>query len=141
MMMAARGGLPLLARSCAPTHADVLGPYYKPGAPVRSQVGSGHVLKGTVRAASDCAPVAGARIEFWLTGADGRYADDHRATVLSDAQGHYWFESSFPVPYAGAQPHIHVRVTAKGYRTLATRYFPPARQGEGAFDLVLVRVR
>ena len=92
MVMASRGSLQLLARSCAPTHADVLGPYYKPGAPVRSQVGSGHVLKGTVRAASDCAPVAGALIEVWLTGADGRYTDDRRATVLSDADGHWKIE-------------------------------------------------
>jgi protocatechuate 3,4-dioxygenase beta subunit len=141
VLMTSRGGPPVLARSCTPTRADLLGPYYKPGAPVRSHVGSGYILTGTVRAASDCAPVALARLEFWLTGPDGRYTDDRRATVLSDAQGHYRFESSFPAPYAGVQPHIHVRVSAKGYRTLATRYFPPARQPEGTFDLVLVRAR
>ncbi len=141
VLMVTCGGPPVLARSCAPTRPDLVGPYYKPGAPVRSRVGSGYVLTGTVRAASDCTPVAGARMEFWLTGPDGRYTDDRRATMLSDAQGHYRFESNFPAPYSGAQPHIHVRVTAKGYRTLATRYFPKARQTEGTFDLVLVRVR
>lgn len=128
-------------RSCAATRADVVGPYYKPDAPVRSKVGSGHVLQGTVRAAPTCAPIPGARIEFWLTGAGGRYTDDLRATVLADAQGRYRFESSFPVRYADAQPHIHIKVSAKGYRTVVTRYFPQARQHGGAFDLVLVRAK
>ena len=140
-LTAVRASPPVSARACPPTRADIVGPYYKAGAPVRSEVGSGHVLKGTVRAASDCAPIAGARIEFWLTGAGGRYTDDLRATVLADAQGRYRFASSFPVRYADAQPHIHIKVTAKGYRTLATRYFPPAGRPEGIFDLVVVRAR
>ncbi len=127
--------------SCAPTHPDLLGPYYKPNAPMRSMVGSGHVLLGTVRSASGCAPIAGARIEFWLTGPGGVYTDDHRATVMSGARGQYRFESSFPAPYPGASPHIHVRVRATGYRALATRYFPKAGQTVGRFDLVLVPVR
>jgi protocatechuate 3,4-dioxygenase beta subunit len=129
------------AQPCVATRPDVMGPYYKPNAPVRSSVGSGYVLTGTVRSAADCAPIAGARIEFWLTRPDGVYTDDHRATVLSGARGEYRFESTFPAPYPGASPHIHIRVSARGFRTVATRYFPTTRRTSGTLDLVLIRVR
>jgi hypothetical protein len=52
--------------SCKPTEPDMLGPFYEPGAPVRTSVGSGYVLSGTVLAAEECKPVPNARVEFWL---------------------------------------------------------------------------
>src|SRR3712207_128714 len=39
---------------CKPTQPDMLGPFYEPDAPVRTSVGSGYVLSGTVLAADDC---------------------------------------------------------------------------------------
>src|SRR5512143_2589901 len=42
-----------------PTESDMLGPFYKPDAPVRSSVGKGYVLSGVVRSSKDCAPVKG----------------------------------------------------------------------------------
>jgi protocatechuate 3,4-dioxygenase beta subunit len=80
----------------------------------------------------------GARIEFWLTGPDGRYDDDHRAAVISGQSGAYRFESNFPVSYASRPPHIHVRVTAPGYRTLVTQHYPAAATNQANLDLVLV---
>jgi hypothetical protein len=53
---------------CKPTPPDALGPFYQPGAPVRDRVGKGYVLRGVVRSADNCAPLAGARLEFWLAG-------------------------------------------------------------------------
>ena len=125
------------AAGCPPTRADMLGPFYEPGAPVRSQVGRGHVLTGVVQSARDCRALAGARIEFWLAGPSGEYGDAWRATVAADAQGRYRFESHVPPPYTGRPPHIHIRVTAGGHRVLVTQYYPPARSTEGRFDLVL----
>src|SRR5918999_2255256 len=52
--------------NCKPTQPDMLGPFYEPGAPVRSSVGSGYVLSGTVLGAQECKPLPNARIEFWL---------------------------------------------------------------------------
>ena len=49
---------------CDPTPPDMLGPYYEPDAPVRTSVGSGHVLSGAVLAAGSCEPIPDARIEF-----------------------------------------------------------------------------
>src|SRR3990172_4143851 len=40
--------------SCKATEPDMLGPFYKPGAPVRSSVGMGYVLKGTVKSSKNC---------------------------------------------------------------------------------------
>jgi protocatechuate 3,4-dioxygenase beta subunit len=56
---------------CKPTQPDMLGPFYEPGAPVRSSVGSGYVLSGTVLAAEECKPIPNAKIEFWLANPRG----------------------------------------------------------------------
>lgn len=123
---------------CRPTPPDMLGPFYKSGAPLRSSVGKGYVLAGTVRSAAACSPIAKVRIEFWLTGPDGRYGDEYRATVFSDRSGTYRFESNAPRPYFGRPPHIHIRVTAAGHRTLVTQHYPEAGASRAEFDLVLV---
>lgn len=125
-------------QSCAPTPPDALGPFYEPGAPVRDRVGEGHVLRGVVRSSRDCSPIPGARIEFWLAGPDGQYADAYRATVFSSPDGAYRFTSHFPPSYGGRPPHIHIRITALGYQTLVTQYYPQPGQTEGILDLVLI---
>jgi protocatechuate 3,4-dioxygenase beta subunit len=134
-------GAPALAGSCPPTRPDALGPFYKPGAPVRSSVGEGYELRGVVKSTDGCSPIAGARIELWLAGPDGRYDDDHRATVVSSEDGTYAFESNVPPAYGSRPPHIHVRVTAAGHRTLVTQHYPAAGHRSGVFDLVLVPAR
>ena len=128
---------PLAAPACPPTSGDMLGPFYEPNAPVRSKVGTGHVLRGTVRSAADCRAIPGARVELWLAGPDG-YDDAHRATVIADAEGAYRFESERPRPYERRPPHIHVRVAHPGYRTLVTQHYPQPGRDEAMFDLVLV---
>jgi protocatechuate 3,4-dioxygenase beta subunit len=52
--------------NCKPTQPDMLGPFYEPGAPVRTSVGSGYVLSGAVLGAEECKAISNARIEFWL---------------------------------------------------------------------------
>ena len=122
---------------CPPTPAGPLGPFYEPGAPERSKVGEGYLLTGTVQSSEDCRPISEAQLEFWLAGPNGQYDEAHRATVFSDAAGRYTFECNFPPQYSVRPPHIHLRVTARGFRTLVTQHYPVAGQTEGNFDLVL----
>src|ERR671910_607770 len=123
---------------CKPTQPDMLGPFYEPGAPVRTSVGSGYVLSGTVLGAAECKPIPKARIEFWLANPKGDYDDAHRATVLAGQRGRYRLESNVPVSYGGRPPHIHVRVIAPGYEELVTQHYPERGQRKANFDLVLV---
>lgn len=123
---------------CTPTEPDALGPFYKPDAPVRSHVGTGYVLTGTVRSVADCMPVSGSRVEFWLAGPDGEYADAYRATVFSDRSGAFRFESHIPPAYYGRPQHIHLRVSAAGFRTLVTQHYPEKGRTAAVFDLVIM---
>ncbi len=131
---AAGGG----SADCKPTQPDMLGPFYEPGAPVRTSVGSGYVLSGTVLAAAECQPIPNARIEFWLANPQGEYDDAHRATVFAGPRGGYRLESNVPVSYGGRPPHIHVRVRAPGFEELVTQHYPERGQRKANFDLVLV---
>ena len=124
--------------ACKPTQSDMLGPFYEPGAPVRTSVGSGYVLSGNVLATAECKPIPNARIEFWLANPRGDYDDAHRATVLAGKRGEYGFESNVPVSYGGRPPHIHVRVRASGFEELVTQHYPERGQRKANFDLVLV---
>ena len=124
--------------NCKPTQPDMLGPFYEPGASVRTSVGSGYVLSGAVLASDECEPIRSAQIEFWLVNPRGEYDDAHRATVLAGERGGYRFESNVPVSYGGRPPHIHVRVRAPGYEELVTQHYPERGQRKANFELVLV---
>ena len=132
---------PSSAATCKPTREDALGPFYVPNAPVRTKVGTGHVLTGVVRSSRDCHAIRGARIEFWQAGPQGEYGAAWRATMFSRRDGSYRFEGPFPPPYSGRPSHIHIRVSASGFRTLVTQYYPRRGQKRGRFELVLVPAR
>jgi len=138
------------AKTCRPTSAthaiESQNPNYRPGAPVRWSVGEGHVLTGVVRSGATCRAVAHARIELFQIAPNGRYSNGvtswaGRATLFSRTDGTYRFESPFPERYGGNRPHIHLHVTADGYRPLYTTYFPRAGETSGRLDLVLVEER
>jgi protocatechuate 3,4-dioxygenase beta subunit len=126
------------ATDCTPTRADAEGPFYEPNAPERTSIGKGHVLKGVVRSSAGCQPIPGAQLEFWQVNDRAEYDDDHRATMFSDSSGAYSFESNYPQPYSGRPSHIHLRVTADGYQTLTTQFYPQQGETEATFDIVLV---
>ena len=125
------------AINCPPTKADSLGPFYTPDAPVRSVLGTGYVLQGTVRSSVDCGIIPEARIETWQAGPDGKYADAYRATVVADTHGQYRLETVRPPSYSSRPPHIHIRVEVPGYITLVTQHYPE-EAAEATFDLILV---
>lgn len=126
------------ATRCPPTEPDEVGPFYKPNAPVRSRIGTGYVLSGTVRSSNDCRPVSQARIEFWQVGTSGKYDAAHRATILSDTAGKYRLQTDRPGPYLTRPPHIHILVEAPGFQRLITQHYPKNKSKEATFDLVLV---
>lgn len=118
--------------SCAAGYEepDTLSPSYRPGAPVRAVVGTGHVLTGTVRSARDCAPIAGARVELWPEIAGKGHPDDQRATVRTGPDGRYRFQSDPP-------EHIHMLVSADGFEPVASNRYHPEGRASGRFDVVL----
>jgi len=126
------------AEICKPTEPDMLGPFYKPDAPIRSAVGKGYIMTGMVKSSRDCSSIKGAKIEFWLVNPEGTYDDEHRATVFSNTAGAYRFESNMPKPYSGRPPHIHIRVSAEGHKPLVTQHYPEEGKTQSLFDLVLV---
>jgi protocatechuate 3,4-dioxygenase beta subunit len=123
---------------CVPTPVEMDGPFYRAVAPQRNSIGNGYLLFGEVKSAVDCAPIAGARIEIWMTGPDGRYDDRWRATLFSRQDGRYYLQSHFPPPYGSRPPHIHLLVNAPGFMELITQHYPLAGSGEAIFDLILV---
>lgn len=130
--------LPGQVYQCPPTPPDADGPFYRPGAPVRNRIGSGYGLTGEVRSALDCTKIGNARIEIWMTGPEGMYGDEWRATLFSRPDGRYYFSSHFPGRYGSRPPHIHLIVNAPGFRELITQhYLLPGTTG-GVFDLVLI---
>lgn len=126
------------APRCLPTEWAEIGPFYRPGAPVRSSIGKGYQLGGTVKSSVDCSPIFGARIEIWQVGPNGKYDDAHRATIYSDRKGRYRLTTSFPPPYGSGRSHIHFVVDAKGFDGVITQHYPLAGTKRAEFDIVLV---
>ena len=126
---------------CTPTAEDEMGPFYRPEAPVRSAVGQGYILKGKILSAVDCRPLKMARIEVWQAAPGGHYDADHRATLFSEGGGDYRLETDLPPPYVSRPPHIHIRVSAKGFQTLVTQHYVQKGVTNGVFDLVLIPER
>lgn len=123
---------------CAPTAPDMLGPFYKPDAPERSVTGQGLVVRGTVRSAKSCTPVPGARLEWWSADSRGEYRDELRATQRSGSDGAFSYETVAPGRYPGRPPHLHVKISAPGHRTLVTQVYPRDGQRAIATDFVLL---
>ncbi|MEK6246060.1 MAG: dioxygenase [Pseudomonadota bacterium] len=125
----------------APTPADIEGPFYKAGAPMRaSLVEAGSkaeklALTGVVRSA-DCKPLANVTLDFWQADANGEYDNRgyrYRGVVTTDAQGRYRLETNLPPPYMGRPRHIHVKLQRPGGRVLTTQlYFLGESRNENA---------
>ncbi|MDT8418842.1 MAG: hypothetical protein RQ754_00270 [Desulfuromonadales bacterium] len=125
---------------CQPTPEDEMGPFYRPGAPLRSQIGEGYLLTGTVKSAVDCTGISASLIEFWQADHDGRYDDAHRAAVITGESGYYRLETDVPGEYLTRPAHIHIRVSAPGFRTLVTQHYLHQGATSSVFDLALIPV-
>jgi protocatechuate 3,4-dioxygenase beta subunit len=121
------------------TTTDILGPFYRPDAPVRSDMriagdkGQLVVLSGQVKHKDCKTPLKKATVELWHCSAEGVYDNDspdfkYRAKTLCDDKGNYVFKTILPVPYdignGSIRPaHFHMLVSAPGYQTLITQLY------------------
>lgn len=125
------------ADACIPTTTDILGPYYRAGAPFRSNLvvpgDPGAILnyKGKITD-EECRPLSNAIVDVWQANSDAEYdgtsADfNYRGRFETGANGEYTFHSIKPGWYLnGAQyrpAHIHFRVTKPGYTELITQLY------------------
>ena len=114
--------LPLTAAAeyaCEPSPTSFLGTHYKDIAKANAQLGKGFHMRGTVFSATDCRPIAGARVEHWQAGENGLYQDRFYAYQITSAKGRFSFETEYP----GTTPaHVHFIITAPGYKRLVTQW-------------------
>lgn len=139
--------------TCATSPPQTEGPYYTDGPPkrqvlaTRSTNGTRLVLAGRVLG-TGCAPLAGARVDFWQANAGGSYDNSgykFRGYQLTDGKGRYRLVTVVPGLYPGRTEHIHVKVTPKGRATLTTQLFFPGvaeNDGDGIFDArLLIKIK
>ena len=121
------------------TTTDILGPFYRPGAPVRSNMriqnipGRLIILNGQIMHKDCKTPLNNAVVELWHCDENGVYdnasADfKYRAKTYSDKNGNYSFKTILPVPYdAGGgmirPAHFHLMVSAPNYQSLITQLY------------------
>lgn len=115
----------------APASAKVLQPTpsmrggannYIPGAEIVDRIGGGGFwMSGTVRRASDGAPLAGQRIQIWAHTTEGHERDPHsHGATLTDANGVFRLEMPQIVPAFG-QPHGHLAYDSGEFETVFLR--------------------
>lgn len=114
------------------------GPYYMTGSPQRDSLidpgmpGLPLLISGRVLD-QDCAPIAGAKVDFWQTDAAGAYDNSGytlRGHTIAGEDGAYAIETIEPAPYPGRPAHIHVKVFAPdGRELLTTQLYLPGTEG------------
>jgi catechol 1,2-dioxygenase len=125
-----------------PTTTDILGPFYRPGAPMRTNLrlvnsnGTPIVLKGYIFKEDGKTPINNALVEIWHCDENEVYdntSDEYkyRGGQKTKTDGKYEFKSILPVPYK-ANPkdetswrpaHIHMRVSVTNQQDLITQIY------------------
>lgn len=125
-----------------PTTTDILGPFYRPGSPLRTNLrlanskGTPIVLKGYIFKEDGKTPINNALVEIWHCDENEVYdntSDEYkcRGGQKTKADGKYEFKSVLPVPYK-ADPkdesswrpaHIHMRVSVPNQQDLITQLY------------------
>jgi protocatechuate 3,4-dioxygenase beta subunit len=126
----------------SPTTTDILGPFYRPGAPMRDNIipaaskGIPMNLSGTIFNETGENPLNNALVEIWQCDENEHYdnsSDDYsfRGAVKTGSNGEYAFKTIVPVPYK-ANPnnedswrpaHIHMRVSVANQQDLITQIY------------------
>lgn len=121
------------------TTTDILGPFYRPDAPVRNNLlvknaaGQQVTLAGMVKHKDCVSPLKGACVELWHCSAEGVYDNEssdflYRGKTYCDENGNYLFTTVIPVPYGigngRTRPaHFHLMISAPGYQSLITQLY------------------
>lgn len=121
------------------TTSDILGPFYRPGSPVRETLiidgdnGKRIELRGVIRHQDCKTPYKNAKVELWHCDANGVYDNSssdyrYRGTTFTNSNGEYSFQTIFPVPYdvgdGTIRPaHFHMMISADEYQPLITQLY------------------
>jgi protocatechuate 3,4-dioxygenase beta subunit len=149
---AAASRAPLCTAGIA-TEPSIEGPYYRDGAPFRTNLvdadvaGAALAVGGNVLSLDCKTPLAGAVVDVWQANGDGHYDNDGtmtlpngamrlRGKLRTDARGAFAFDTVTPGRYLNGRryrpAHIHVKVSAPGHESLTTQlYFPGDPYNEG----------
>jgi catechol 1,2-dioxygenase len=122
-----------------PTTTDILGPFYRPGAPMRSNIippgSAGEILhlNGIVFKKDGTTPLKGALVEVWQVNEKAQYdntSDEYlgRGAVETEKDGKYYFKTIMPVPYQTGEnhfrpAHIHFRISGTDHQDLITQIY------------------
>ena len=123
------------AEACKTTD-DILGPYYKAGAPlgedIRPANSSGTPLLVEGKVFSGCDTVLeNAQVEIWNANAEGAYDTSSqylfRGRLITAADGFYRFKTIIPGKYLNGSvyrpSHLHFRITAPGHQELVSQIY------------------
>lgn len=121
------------------TTTDILGPFYRPGAPMRSDLipkgSSGQLmhLSGTIFQKDGRTPLSNALVEAWQCDENEHYdntSDDYnfRGAVKAGKDGKYSFRTIVPVPYKASPTmwrpaHVHLRISSGDHQDLITQIY------------------
>lgn len=130
---------------CAETEDNIEGPFYRQGAPFRSDIvdqgmeGVRLSVSGTVSGAGCADRLPGALLDFWQADDAGHYDNDGsivplppdlfilRGKMTAGGAGEYALNTIIPGPYPNGgvfrPSHIHVKVSAPGYQALTTQLY------------------
>lgn len=125
----------IVTPACRVTDDNILGPYYKDGAPFRNDIRDGQsgelmIVSGTVLGLDGCTPLAGAVIDVWQANADGAYDTAGytlRGRMQADYAGRYSLTTIFPGRYLNGTTyrpaHVHYRVSHPNNVDLTTQLY------------------
>ena len=120
------------------TTNDILGPFYRPNAPFRTDLtyegltGTRITLKGKVFTSDCITELKDALVEIWHCNTEGEYDNDtnefrQRASLETNEKGEYSFRTILPGKYLNGElyrpSHIHYRVTEKNSKELISQIY------------------
>lgn len=125
--------------NCGVTTDDILGPFFRENAPVRSNIRLPKdidkllTLKGRVTINNCDIPANNFTIDFWQANHAGNYDNDssdynYRAKVITDSNGNYELKTIIPGRYLNGNQfrpsHIHLRIrNEKTHELISQIYF------------------
>ena len=119
---------------CKLTKSDMLGPFYKDGAPFKQRLGEGVdgerlIITGKVMDMK-CQPLKDAILDVWQANSSGEYDNEGftlRGKVKTNNDGIYVIDTIVPKEYGAGDikrpSHVHLKVGVLGQPTLTTQLY------------------
>jgi protocatechuate 3,4-dioxygenase beta subunit len=121
----------LQAAELTPTPPNIAGPYYEPGAPLKTNLREPGDSGTELRVFGELVdihnrPIENGLIEIWHADAGGEYDGNgfrYRASMRTAPNGSYGFETYMPGNYGGRPRHIHYKISADQFEQLITQLY------------------